>query len=324
MGDDMAGTITHTYFAIDVYDKLDKNTKAIIENSMDSFKTFNQGFDVLFFAGRKYKKFGNFCHKNNTQDFFLNLVNYIRKHNLKGNKEVMAFLYGFICHYSLDITIHPYVIYKSGYFDKTKKDYIKYKGKHSETESYIDAYMINKNEKIDPKLLDVGKFCFEYSKLSEDLIEILNEVFFETYNNKNIGKKYQKGLKRMKKLYTLLRYDKKGKKKKFYKFLDNHFPSKIMKYEPISLDYNLNKNHFYLNLDHRKWCHPMIKKETYTSSFEDIYNEAIQTSIKLINVTNEVIYYNKTSNYLKKFFTNLSLESGKECNDKREFKYFEF
>lgn len=320
----MAGSITHTYFSEELYEKLDKNTKSIIENSKESFRTFNQGFDILFFAGKKYKKIADEFHENKTQDFFINLVNYIRKHNLKGNPEIMSFLYGFICHYSLDTNIHPYVIYKAGFFDKKTNKPQKYKGTHSQMESYIDAYLINKNENIDPKTLDVGKFCFKYTKMSETLIEMINDVIYETYNYKNIGNKYQKGLKRMKFLYSLLRYDKRGKKKKFYMFLDKHFPSKKMKYEPISFDYKLNKNHYYLNIDHRKWCHPSNKRETYTTSFDDIYNNALKTSIKLINVTNEVIYYNKTSLYLKKFFTNLSLLSGKECNDKKDFKYFEF
>lgn len=320
----MAGTITHTYFSIDVFEKLDKNTKSIIENSKNSFKTFNQGFDILFFAGKKWKNFGEKCHLFKTQDYYLNLVNYIRKHNLKGDSEVMSFLYGFICHYSLDSIMHPYVIYKSGYFNIKNKKLLKYKGMHSETESYIDAYLINKNEKIEPNKLDVGKFCFEYTKLSEKLIEVINDVYFETYNKKNVGKKFQKGLKKMKFLYSLLRYDKNGVKKKIYNFLDKNLPNRKMKYSPISLCYKLNKNHFYLNLDHRKWCHPMNNKETYTTSFDEIYEEAIKNSIKLINVTNEVIYYNKTSVYLKKFFTNISLCSGKDCNEKREFKYFEF
>lgn len=320
----MAGTITHTYFSKDIYDKLDTNTKAIIENSKESFKTFNQGFDILFFAGKKYKKIGNYFHENKTQTFFVNLVNYIRKHNLKGNPEVMSFLYGFICHYSLDLNIHPYVIYKSGHFYKNDKKYHKYKGNHSEMESYIDAYLIEKNEKIKANTLDVGKFCFDYNNLSDELVELLNAVSFDTYNIKKIGNKYKKGLIRMKILYSLLRYDKKGRKKKLYNFLDNHFPNRNMKYSPISLDYKLNKNIFYLNTSHRKWCHPMDKKEIYKYSFDDIYKNSIRQAISLINVVNEVIYYNKTSNYLKKFFKDISLLSGKECSDKRKFKYFEF
>lgn len=320
----MAGSVTHTYFSKDLYKKLDKNTKLIIENSKDSFKTFNQGFDIIYFSSIRYSHLIDYIHENNTQDFFLNLVNYIRKHNLKGNPEVMSFLYGFICHYSLDVCVHPYVIYKAGYFNKKNKSSYKYKGMHNEMECYIDAYMINKNEKINPRELDIGKFCFDYIKMSETLINLIDEVMYETYNIKHLGKYFQKGLKRMKFLYSHLRYDKNGRKKKFYKFLDKYFPNKKMTYEPISLDYKLNKNHFYLNLDHRKWCHPMNKRETYTTSFDDIYNEAIKLSIKLINVTNEVIYYNKTSNYLKKFFTNISMHSGKDCNLNKEFKYFEF
>ena len=34
----MAGTITHAYFAIDVYNKLDKKTKLFLENNKEDIK----------------------------------------------------------------------------------------------------------------------------------------------------------------------------------------------------------------------------------------------------------------------------------------------
>lgn len=320
----MAGTVTHTYFAKDIYKKLDKNTKEVIKNYENEFLTFSQGPDIFFFGGRKNKKNMDYFHRNNTQDFFINLINYIRKNNLEKNNELMAFLYGNICHYALDSTVHPYIIYKAGEYYKKKRETHKYFGKHNEVECYIDAYMINKIDKIKPNHLNISKFCFNHKKLSKTLLKLIDEVYFETYKKRNIGFSYNMSLKNMKILYRLLRNDKSGIKKKFYVKIDKIMPKRFFKTYVLSYDIKLNKNYYYLNLSHKNWCHPFDKNEIYTDSFEDLYKKAIKTSIDLINASNAVLFYNKTSNYLKRYFKNLSYVSGKDCKINKEYKYFEF
>lgn len=320
----MAGTITHTYFAKDVLKKLDEDTKKIIDEYEGSFEVFSQGPDPFIFGDKFQQKNMKYFHRNKTQDFFINLVNYIRKNHLENNKEVMAFLYGFICHYSLDSTVHPYVIYKAGAYYKKKKETYKYFGKHSEVESYIDAYMINKNEKINPNKLNISKFCFKNKKISKELTNLITDVFYETYKKRHMGFHYKTCLRNMKILYKILRNDKTGIKKKLYVSLDKITPKRVMNFSVLSYKTKLNKNHYYLNLDHRTWCHPLDKNETYNDSFEDLYNKAIKMSIDLINASNAVLFFNKTSNYLKRYFKNLSYISGKDCSIKKKYKYFEF
>ena len=38
-------------------------------------------------------------------------INYINEMNYYYNEQVMAYLYGQICHFVLDSTVHPYIIY---------------------------------------------------------------------------------------------------------------------------------------------------------------------------------------------------------------------
>ena len=148
----MAGTITHAYFALDVYNKFDDKLKERLKNYKENLKTYSQGPDILFFSinyknFKKVKKIGNYVHKHNTRDFFINMVSYIKENNLEKNNDVLTFLYGYIMHYALYTKVHPYVIHKAGIFNKKKKDTYKYNSKHSDIESYIDEYMINYHEK---------------------------------------------------------------------------------------------------------------------------------------------------------------------------------
>ena len=72
----MAGTITHAYFALDVYNKFDDKLKERLKNYKENLKTYSQGPDILFFSinyknFKKVKKIGNYVHKHNTKDFVL-------------------------------------------------------------------------------------------------------------------------------------------------------------------------------------------------------------------------------------------------------------
>ena len=123
----MAGTITHAYFAIDVYNKFDENLHNRFKNYKENLKTYAQGPDILFFSTnlfnhKKVNKIGNYVHKHNTKNLFINMVSYIKNNHLENNDELISFLYGYIMHYALDTKVHPYVIYKGGIFDKKKKD----------------------------------------------------------------------------------------------------------------------------------------------------------------------------------------------------------
>ncbi|MBQ9024209.1 MAG: zinc dependent phospholipase C family protein [Bacilli bacterium] len=323
----MAGTITHAYFANDLYKKLDKKTKNKLKNYKENLKTYNQGHDIFFFTfnviNHNTRKIGNYMHKNNTKEFFKNIIIYIKKNNLENNSEIMSFLYGFIGHYALDSTVHPYVTYKTGVFKKKDKKTYKYNSKHSDLESYIDAYMINKHEKITPNKFKIHKFCFN-TKLSKELSKLIDYAFYKTYNFKHMSLLIKEGIFNMKVSYRVLRYDPYKIKKNAYNFIDKILPKSLKKLSPISYAYELNNNEYYLNLDHKKWCHPRYKDETYTYSFLDLYNNALDMAIDIINNVNDILYNNKSINDLDNIFLNISFASGKECNDKTKNKYFEY
>lgn len=327
----MAGTITHTYFASDVYDSFDKKKKEQFKNYIENIKTYGQGHDILFFyyslnlkKGKYIRKQANLFHKKNTKLFFINIIKYIKENNLENDLEIVSFLYGYICHYTLDYTTHPYVTYKGGIFKPEKKETYKYNSKHSEIETYIDCYMMNKRENIDNKLVKFYKFSLNYTKPSGKLISLINNCFQNTYNIKNIGSYYFKSLKIMKKLYRIMRYDKTGIKLKFYKIIDKFLPKKVKKLYPVSYAQKLNNNDYYLNLSNKKWNHPRYKDEVYYDSFIDLYDKALVDASNIINAVDKVLYKNKKIDYLDIYFLNLSFSSGKDCNDKTKNKYFEY
>ena len=104
----------------------------------------------------------------------------------------------------------------------------------------------------------------------------------------------------MKHEYALLRYDPHKIKMKMYRLTDKILPKTVRRFYPISYAYDLNRNEYYLNLNHKKWCHPRVKEEIYTYSFLDLYENALNKAINIINNVNEVLYDNKPIKELDK------------------------
>ena len=133
----------------------------------------------------------------------------------------MTFVYELITHYVLDSTIHPYVEYNCGVFDKKRRETFKYNAKHHEMETFLDIYMLNKRgfDNIKYKLyIDV----FKIKNFPVELQEIMNMTFFDVFNYKNFSNDYLKSIKDMKFAFKYLRYDPyKYKILCYYKSKDN-------------------------------------------------------------------------------------------------------
>ena len=322
----MPSTITHGYFAKDIYKKL-QNKKHV---NLEYLKTFSQGPDILFFynslnlkKGKEIRDFGRYVQKNNTQDFFYNTIKYIVDNNLKYNSQVISFLYGFIMHYSLDLEVHPYVFYKTGIYNKEKKETLKYKSLHHDMEKTIDCYMLDKN-KINPKKYKLHKQYFNVNKFENELNNTIEYVFNKTFNKQNISKYYIKSIKFMKLSYYLIRYDPYAIKIKIYRILYTLFPFLNINLEILSYAENYKNKLHYLNIDKKTWNHPCVIEEKYDYSFDELYDSALNKALNIMEETNKIIYNNKNIEYSKEIFKNLSYSTGKDCNYKKKMKYFEF
>ena len=181
----MPATITHAYFAQDVFEILPNKFKETLD--CGRLRMFGQSMDSLMFynllsiiPGKKIRMFQKQFHRNQTQEFFINLLKYI-KESEKKDKDTLSFLYGFITHYALDSTIHPYIFYKTGYFDKSKPNSYKYNNIHTFMETFIDNDMIRRRYKTNPYKFNFSKFCFDIKPFSNNLNQTINYTFYNTF-----------------------------------------------------------------------------------------------------------------------------------------------
>ena len=322
----MPATITHAYFVKDVIDILPNNIKknTILKRSM----MFGQSTDSLLFynlfsfaPGKKIRDFQKIFHTTKTQDFFINLLRYVRDYNINDN-DTYSFIVGFICHYVLDSTIHPYIVYKTGIFDKTNKYSYKYNNIHTFMEVFIDNYMISKYEKTNPYKFDIGNFCFDTMPFSNTLNNTINFSFYNTYKINNMSKIYYKSIKQMKYSLELFRRDPYGIKKIIYKLLDTFTDNSTYRFEAVSYHYCLEDRHNYLNSNHKLWRNPTTYNMTSTESFNDLYLKSIKKAKVMICASFD--YINNKEIDLELLFDNTSYVTGLNCEDKTILKYFEF
>lgn len=323
----MPATITHAYFAKDVFDILPSNIKNTIDCSR--IKMFGQSMDSLMFynmfsilPGKKIRDFCKEFHSCKTQEYFVNLIKYIKENNLANDMDVCSYLAGLICHYVLDSNIHPYIIYKTGVFDKKKRNSYKYNHVHEFMETFIDNDMVKRREKTNPYKFRLDKFCFNTRDFSDSLDNVIDYSFFETFGIKNMHSIYYKSLKQMKNILYIFRRDTYGIKKVIYKLVDTFTSRKIFRFESISYHYPLEDRHNYLNSEHRIWRNPTAYNMTSTESFSDLYVKSIKTAKVLICASFD--YINNKNIELEKIFTNISYITGRNCDLKKELKYFEF
>lgn len=316
---------THNYFAKDVFNKSKKEITNTFREKQNLYELFAQGFDpFIFYEFFKIKKYDlqKYCHYNETDTFFLNLIKYIKQKKLENNPTILASLYGHLTHYMLDSTAHPYIVYKTGEYEKEKPETLKYNGKHNKMEMEIDAYFYEQKEQKPFKNFKIQKYLITKENFDKDLLNLLNEVYEETFPIPNGGDKYQKGCKNMYYAYKFLIVDQTGIKKFFYHLFDKITPKKEGVYENYS-NHITNIDIAILNKEHHTWHNPW-NNEPNTKSFFDLYNDALENCIVLFEATYNFLQNKITEEEYKKVLKDKSYVTGLSWHSKGDMKYLEF
>lgn len=321
----MPSTMTHTYFGKDVIKKLSKEYLSLIDSN---FYLFCQGPDPYMFnhflLDKKSVSIQSNMHSNKTKDFFINTIKNIYENKYFTHPEIMSYLYGYICHYYLDLQTHPYIYYKSGLFKKNDKSTYQYNGQHQKMEYIIDLYMIEKREKTNHNQFRIDKKIFSLKKFSKELSELINLTLNQTYSYQNMSTLYYHSAIYMKLFYRFFNYDPHGIKQKIYKIWDKITPPSIIKLEELSFHQNYNEYIHYLNLEHNKWYYPWDNTKYFTTSFEDEYNIALENATNtIIKVTEMLKKDTWDQTLLNTLFQDLSYTTGLPCKKKLKMKYFE-
>ncbi len=316
---------THSYFAEDLLSYLPKTLSNKLQENQYLYTLFAQGFDpFLFYEFLKIKKqnLQNYFHTHQTDLFFINFINSIKSTKDIDNPYFLEALYGHLAHYVLDSTLHPFIIYKTGIYEKEKKETKKYKGGHTILEMQLDAYLYT--QKTEKKYQNF-KIHQHISKdpFPRNLIDLLNTTYEKTFNIKNLGSAYEKGCKKMYYAYKFLIEDSWGLKKRMYSVLDFLNPKSLNQYSSFS-NHIKTINREYFNLNHQIWFNPWCNHETSNASIFDLYEEDKKRAILLFKATDKFLNNKISLNDYKKILKDDDYTTGKSWTLKKELKHLEF
>jgi|GEM_PF-2915835 len=326
----MPSIVTHHLFAKDVLYKLPKKEKERIELAKEHYLIFAQSFDNLFYyhfflgpLGKHIRKCGTSFQKIKIDDYFINILEYIKHYKLENNSQVLAYLFGSLTHYALDNTCHPFIIYKSGDYKKHQNHNLKYRGLHNKFEVELDAYMYELKTKKKLYLQKIANSLLPKVSINQELRNIMQYTYLHTFNEKRMDQKYFSSVNTGNFILKYFVTDRMGIKKKIYQIGDKIIKKNERKYQYLSF-YIKENNLSNLNTEHTCWNYPTDKNMISNESFLELYNKAMDKCLKYITACMKYINNEINLNILKKEIQDLNYATGLSWKDNKKLQYFEF
>ena len=158
----MPTTYAHDLFGKMVYHRLDPEIQEKIKKYQTTYQIGLHGPDILFyvrpFHKNRFNQMAHRLHREEAAGFFERGRELYQK---TGNEEILVYLLGFICHFMLDSTCHPYI---SEYMKKTG-------ARHDEIETEFDRALMVRTGK-DPFYYQPGSVI----RIEKNSVDAISEV----------------------------------------------------------------------------------------------------------------------------------------------------
>lgn len=277
----MPAIITHDFFGRDVYDRL----FSLIGGSRDEADAFllgNQGPDPLFYTVispglRSHNRLGNTMHSEKPAELlkaFKDSLSILSSAELPVGR---AYALGFLCHYTLDSTMHPFVFFHeyrlcdAGEPGLSREDGSEV---HGVIESELDELVLFKKRGVTVAAFNPSE---EILKASDFALNVISKMFayaaLTVYGAIVPADLFERAVKNFR-LVQRVFYSPTGAKRavagRLERILRPHSFFQSMSHRPIELTESP-----FDNRQHRPWENPFTG-EVRTVGFWDLYNEALE------------------------------------------------
>ncbi|MBE5947462.1 MAG: hypothetical protein E7261_00385 [Lachnospiraceae bacterium] len=269
----MPGLSTHYLFGVGTL-KYIKNTGlyGMVLNHPTVYALGQQGPDMLFYYPKiKGGNVGSLMHKENTAEFFECMLHYIERHsgNAREREVLLVYVAGFLGHYVLDRTFHPYVYSYSLKFNGI----LKQNSRHFRMETEVDAYLLKSTKKMEPCFFKGSKTLALSSEEQKAVISLLQYAIMSTYGVLLSKRRLKATLWNMRVVHAFLR-DKRGTKKRMLVSLEYLVLGCPLISNLISGSVENKRKKDLLNLMRKKWYNPYEKDAFSTKSVPDMLKDA--------------------------------------------------
>ena len=279
----MPAILTHDFFGRDALSAASSQVNLMSKDARDAFILGNQGPDPLFYllidpTIKKQSRIGGIMHSSRTARLMCSLHDALSMLTKAERTVANAYAAGFVCHYLLDSTTHPFVysmqnmICDAGIEGLDRSDGSEV---HAEIERELDEMVLfaKRNETVAtyrPQRKVLGG--------SDAMLAIVDKLYFYmglwTYSRTLDQNTFTHGVKAFRR-FQRLTYSPSGHVSKALGALDvrvrhtRYSLVRAMSHRAVASD-----DSYFANLDHQPWKNPFTD-ECSTESFWDLYEEAL-------------------------------------------------
>lgn len=246
----MPAAVTHSILAGKVLEYIKSHTSLKVDEKIFFYGA--QGPDFLFThrflpwqKGANLREYANKIHNADPNKTLMYMKEFVME---KKSRKAVSYFLGFVCHYSLDSTAHPYIEYLTD-MQVSNDDTQSEKVFHCESEAVLDTIVYYKETGKLASSLDMSMF-FDHNNDDKSIIaEIYKYIIQKTFDEEIDTQLLEQAITDSKQLFRYLN-DKSGAKKLIMGRLEKNKKRNLSCY----LVPNKIKNHVdYANMDEEMW-----------------------------------------------------------------------
>ena len=290
----------HHHFGREVFSSLNTDIQRELIEAPYTFAQYGPDPWFTYRPWQRREGRGRRMHTTKTGAFLLALARRARDGGAR--REMFSYLAGFLCHYALDSTTHPYIIWQTTETWPTKRA-------HRDLEHALDLLLLQREgiTEGNHRLTDAH---FPKLKLPSSMRNDLDAAYREVYGWEGAWSALNKCFPRYRMLFRIMEMP-----RSLLTLLTDLFPTDGMKSLPHARCGFLNRD--VENLEHQAWHEPYSREITSTESFPDLYEKAKAEAVRMITDCYAYLRGNITEEELAKSLGNRSYLSGLDVEDPR-------
>lgn len=291
----LPGYITHNIFGIKEFKIMQEGViKSAVRKHRNVFYVGNQGPDIFFYYPGYFminrRNLGSIMHTAKTGEYMTKILDYILNLNDNIERDIcIAYFAGFLSHYTLDRTCHPYIYWKTDRMHKTKD----YHAKHVALETDIDFLFCKEFYKKNISNFPYKSTCELSKKELHAISAMLSEVLQSTFSNIRFNYKMAYSVLLNFKYIIGNINDKTGIKEKIVGSIEEkllghkHFTTLFIR------DNYTIKNIDCLNLSKAEWFNPWKMNIRQNYNFYELTEQAGERYLNLMKLLEQVLSFAK-------------------------------
>lgn len=325
----MPGFYTHYLFGTTTYPHMEQNyLKRIISEEKRAYCLGLQGPDFLFYFLPSYlfhkQNLGSILHEQRTGSFLFHLVKICDSFKNPAQRQIAeAYTAGFLGHYYLDCTCHPYVYNMTGFHMKKSQ---RYYSRHIEFETELDRVLLDHYLHCRPSQLPQYHLIRLSAQQWDVVSTLLSQAIYLTFPDKINSYSILKAATLSMRLGTFLLSDKHGLKRPAVRKLEQLFWG----YHPISplIPTDTPKiTRDVCNMERQTWHNPWKPDQTSRATFFELFDQAREDYLAALTKADS-LFAARTDRYdprllreLKNTLGNRNYHSGLPCENESKGRY---